>query len=120
MSVDVHNHVMPSEALDLLRSDPGYGVTIAGDTWGGVHHAGFTIDPSFYDPVAKLTYLDARRIGAAVVSPPHRCTSTRSPLETGYACATPRTMGWRNSVLTLRVACSGWPTCRCRTRNVRQ
>lgn len=70
MSVDVHNHVMPSEALDLLRSDPGYGVTIAEGTWSGAHHVTFSIDPSFYDPVAKLAYMDARRIGAAVVSPP--------------------------------------------------
>ncbi len=70
MSVDVHNHVMPNEALDLLRSDPGYGITIDDGRWSGVHHAAFTIDPSFYDPVAKLAYMDARRVGAAVVSAP--------------------------------------------------
>jgi len=29
--IDVHNHVMPTEVLDLLRSDPGYGVTVDGD-----------------------------------------------------------------------------------------
>ncbi len=31
--VDVHNHVMPAEVLDLLRREPAYGVTIDGDRW---------------------------------------------------------------------------------------
>ncbi len=70
MSVDVHNHVMPIEALDLLSSDPTYGVTIEDGTWSGAHHVAFSIDPSFYDPAAKLDYMEARRVDAAIVSPP--------------------------------------------------
>ncbi len=71
MSVDVHNHVMPTEVLDLLRAEPGYGVTLddAGN-WSGAHHAPFPVTPSFYDPVAKLAYMDERKVGAAVTSPP--------------------------------------------------
>jgi hypothetical protein len=68
--IDVHNHVMPGEALDVLRRDPGYGVTIDGDRWTGVHHVPFTITPAFHDPLAKIAEMDARGIGSAVVSCP--------------------------------------------------
>ena len=70
MLIDVHNHVMPTEVLDLLRSDPGYGVTLDGDRWTGVHHVPFTIAASFHDPAAKIAEMDAKQIGSAVVSPP--------------------------------------------------
>jgi aminocarboxymuconate-semialdehyde decarboxylase len=67
---DVHNHVMPTEALDLLRRDPGYGVTIKGDRWSGGHHVPFTITASFHNPAAKLAEMDANGIGQAIVSSP--------------------------------------------------
>jgi aminocarboxymuconate-semialdehyde decarboxylase len=70
VSVDVHNHAMPREVLDLFESEPAYGVSVAGGRWSGVHHVPFTIDPSFHDPAAKLAWMDARDIPAAVVSPP--------------------------------------------------
>lgn len=70
MSVDVHNHVMPREVLDLFEAEPAYGVSVAGGRWTGVHHVPFTIDASFHDPAAKLASMDARGIRAAVVSPP--------------------------------------------------
>ena len=70
MLIDVHNHVMPAEALDLLRRDPGYGVTIDGDRWTGVHHVPFTIAAAFHDPAAKIAEMDAREIGSAVLSCP--------------------------------------------------
>ncbi|MGH9107978.1 MAG: amidohydrolase family protein [Acidimicrobiales bacterium] len=71
MSVDVHNHVMPTEVLDLLRSEPSYGVTIGDDAvWRGAHHVPFLIDESFHDPAAKLAYMDERDVTAAVCSPP--------------------------------------------------
>ena len=70
MLIDVHNHVMPAEVLDLLRSDPGYGVTIDGDRWTGVHHVPFAIAASFHEPAAKVAEMDAKDIGSAVVSPP--------------------------------------------------
>lgn len=68
--VDVHNHVIPAEVLDLYRRAPAYGVTISGATWAGAHHVPFTIGASFRDPAAKLAELDSYEIAAAVVSPP--------------------------------------------------
>jgi aminocarboxymuconate-semialdehyde decarboxylase len=70
MLIDVHNHVMPAEALDLLCREPQYGVTIEGDRWTGVHHVPFTIAAAFRDPAAKIAEMDARAIGSAVVSCP--------------------------------------------------
>jgi len=67
--VDVHNHVMPAEVLDLLRREPAYGVRIEGNRWVGGHHVPFTIETSFHDPVAKLAELDSYEIASAVVSP---------------------------------------------------
>jgi aminocarboxymuconate-semialdehyde decarboxylase len=68
--VDVHNHVIPPEILDLYRREPAYGVTIENNTWAGAHHVPFTIEASFRDPAAKLAELDSCEIAAAVVSPP--------------------------------------------------
>lgn len=71
MSVDVHNHVMPTEALELLRAEPAYGVTIDENyTWSGAHHVAFPVTDSFYDPAAKLAYMDERKVTAAVASAP--------------------------------------------------
>jgi|SRR5580700_2676650 aminocarboxymuconate-semialdehyde decarboxylase len=70
MLIDIHNHVMPAEALGHLRGDPGYGVTIEGDQWAGGQHAPFTITPPFHDPAAKIAEMDRNGIGSAVVSCP--------------------------------------------------
>jgi aminocarboxymuconate-semialdehyde decarboxylase len=71
MSVDVHNHVMPTEALELLRAEPSYGVDIDADyVWSGAHHVPFPVTESFYDPAAKLAYLDERKVSVAVTSTP--------------------------------------------------
>jgi aminocarboxymuconate-semialdehyde decarboxylase len=71
MSVDVHNHVMPTEALELLRAEPSYGVMLDDQcNWSGAHHVPFTVTESFYDPAAKLAYMDERKVTAAVASPP--------------------------------------------------
>ena len=68
--VDVHNHVLPASVLDLLRREPGYGVTIDGDQWTGGNHPPFTITASFHDPAEKIAELDRRQITAAIVSCP--------------------------------------------------
>jgi aminocarboxymuconate-semialdehyde decarboxylase len=68
--VDIHNHVIPVEVLDLYRREPAYGVRISGSTWAGVHHVPFTIEASFHEPAAKLAELDSHEIASAVVSPP--------------------------------------------------
>ena len=68
MIIDTHNHVMPEQAIDVLRSDSSFGVRIDGDQWSGAHHVPFRIDPSFYDPPAKIAALDNATIDAAVLS----------------------------------------------------
>jgi aminocarboxymuconate-semialdehyde decarboxylase len=68
MRIDVHNHAMPEPALDLLRREAVYGVTIEGDQVSGGPHVPFTLVRSFYDPAAKLAELEARGLEAAVVS----------------------------------------------------
>ena len=70
MNIDVHNHVIPEEALDLLRRTPSYGVELAGDEWRGVHHVPFTVVASFREPLAKLAQLDEKNIDGAIVSCP--------------------------------------------------
>jgi aminocarboxymuconate-semialdehyde decarboxylase len=68
MRIDVHNHVIPGPALELLKRDPTYGVTIAGNRWHGGVHVEFEIVPSFTDPAAKLAELRDKSLDAAVVS----------------------------------------------------
>ncbi|HZV49677.1 MAG TPA: amidohydrolase family protein [Candidatus Dormibacteraeota bacterium] len=68
MRIDVHNHAMPEPALDLLRREPVYGVTIQGDRISGGAHVPYTLVRSFYDPAAKLAELEAGGLEAAVVS----------------------------------------------------
>lgn len=68
--IDVHNHVIPTEVIDLFNADPAYGVSITDGEWRGVHHVPFQVGPSFYDVAAKLEQLDQAGIDAAVVSAP--------------------------------------------------
>lgn len=68
--IDVHNHVLPVEALNVLNSDPSYGVQVNDGVWRGAHHVPFDVSPLFTDPGAKLDHLDRVGIGMAVVSPP--------------------------------------------------
>jgi aminocarboxymuconate-semialdehyde decarboxylase len=68
MKIDVHNHAMPERALDLLRREPAYGVTLEGRDWSGGKHVNFEVVPSFTSPQAKLTELDSKGLDAAVIS----------------------------------------------------
>ncbi|MBO0775890.1 MAG: amidohydrolase [Actinobacteria bacterium] len=67
---DVHNHVIPAEAVDLLNTEPVYGARVVDGMWQGVHHVPFEVTESFLEPAAKIAELDREGIGAAVVSPP--------------------------------------------------
>src|SRR5262245_45090700 len=69
MRIDVHNHVIPEPALELLRTDPTYGVQLDGRDWSGGLHVDFTIADSFVEPEAKLSELESNQLDAAVVSP---------------------------------------------------
>jgi aminocarboxymuconate-semialdehyde decarboxylase len=59
---------LPEQALELLRKDPGYGVTLDGRRWSGGLHVDFEIGSAFVEPEAKLTELESKGLDAAVVS----------------------------------------------------
>lgn len=66
--IDVHNHVIPTPAVELLRNERAYRVTVDGDRVSGGNHPPFRLEPAFYDAAAKLEELDARHIDGAVLS----------------------------------------------------
>ncbi len=68
MKIDVHNHVIPEPAVELLRTDPAFRTTVEGDRVRGGNHVEFTLLPSFRDPDAKLRELESKKLEAAVVS----------------------------------------------------
>jgi Predicted metal-dependent hydrolase of the TIM-barrel fold len=69
-TTDVHNHVLPTEVIDLLNAEPAYGVSITEGEWRGVHHVPFKVVPEFYDADTKLSRLDDLGIDVAIISPP--------------------------------------------------
>jgi aminocarboxymuconate-semialdehyde decarboxylase len=68
MRIDVHNHVIPEAAMELLRAEPAYGVELDGRSWSGGLHVDFEIADSFVEPDAKLAELESKGLGAAIVS----------------------------------------------------
>jgi aminocarboxymuconate-semialdehyde decarboxylase len=78
MRVDIHNHVIPERALDVLHSDPVYRVAIVDGRWRGGNHPAFELDPSFRHAEAKLDQLERNSIDGAVLSaaPPLFCYET--------------------------------------------
>jgi aminocarboxymuconate-semialdehyde decarboxylase len=68
MKIDTHNHAIPEPALDLLRKEKVYRVTIEGDQVTGGNHVGYPLFPSFFDPAAKLAELEHGGLEAAVIS----------------------------------------------------
>ena len=68
MKIDTHNHAIPDPALDLLRKEKVYRVTIDGDRVQGGNHVGYRLLPSFVDPAAKLAELERGGLEGAVIS----------------------------------------------------
>lgn len=68
MATDVHNHVIPRTALELLSRSPAYGVRVRGGMWQGGNHVDFELVPAFTGIEAKLEELDENRIDRAVLS----------------------------------------------------
>jgi aminocarboxymuconate-semialdehyde decarboxylase len=66
--IDVHNHVIPRPAVDLLATEPVYRVDVDGDLVSGGNHPPFRLDEAFHDPAAKLAELDAKGIDCAILS----------------------------------------------------
>jgi len=54
--------------MELLRTDPAYGVELNGRSWSGGLHVDFEIADSFVEPAAKLAELESKRLDAAIVS----------------------------------------------------
>jgi aminocarboxymuconate-semialdehyde decarboxylase len=66
--IDVHNHVIPSPAIELLRRERVYGITVEDGVVSGDNHPPFPLDPAFHDVEAKLAELDHNGIDAAILS----------------------------------------------------
>jgi aminocarboxymuconate-semialdehyde decarboxylase len=64
---DVHNHAVPREAVELLRSGDGYPIRVEGDHMEA-DRVRAPLTPLFLDPAAKLEQLEAAGLDAAVVS----------------------------------------------------
>jgi aminocarboxymuconate-semialdehyde decarboxylase len=67
MRWDVHNHAVPPEAVDLLRSGEGYPVRVDGRALEA-DRVRAELTPEFLDPAVKLDQLDRLGLEAAVVS----------------------------------------------------
>ncbi|MGI9557955.1 MAG: hypothetical protein ACR2N5_08445, partial [Solirubrobacterales bacterium] len=75
MKIDVHNHGLPEPAIEVLRSEPAFGVELDGYKWSGGHDAvmsgskvEFEIGAGFRETQAKLDELDENGIDGAIVS----------------------------------------------------
>jgi aminocarboxymuconate-semialdehyde decarboxylase len=68
MRLDVHNHAVPEQAIELLNRDPVYGVTVKDRVSRGGVHPDFEIVDSFVEPEAKVAELEERELEGAVVS----------------------------------------------------
>jgi aminocarboxymuconate-semialdehyde decarboxylase len=64
---DVHNHAVPREAIELLRSGDGYPIRVEGNVMEA-DRVRAELTPVFTDPAAKLEQLESLGLEAAVVS----------------------------------------------------
>jgi aminocarboxymuconate-semialdehyde decarboxylase len=87
MVIDVHNHVLPGEVIELLDGEPGYGVTVTDGVVQSGRHASHELFASMHDPAAKLEELRGRGIDAAIVSLAPRLFSYELSLALGEAMA---------------------------------
>jgi aminocarboxymuconate-semialdehyde decarboxylase len=66
--IDVHNHAVPDQAIELLNRDRVYGVTVTDGRWRGSVPPEFDLLDSFTDPDAKVAELEQNQLEGAVVS----------------------------------------------------
>jgi aminocarboxymuconate-semialdehyde decarboxylase len=64
---DVHNHAIPREAVELLRTGDGYPIRVEGD-YMEADRVRAELTPVFLDATAKVEQLEAAGLDAAVVS----------------------------------------------------
>jgi aminocarboxymuconate-semialdehyde decarboxylase len=68
VSIDVHNHVIPPEVIDLVAGDSRYGVTLADGTWSSANIGGFPLTPAWSTPDGKLQEMDEKELDRALLS----------------------------------------------------
>lgn len=68
MNIDVHNHIIPPEVLELVQGNPVYGVTISDNRWRSANIREFPLIDAWHDPDAKLREMDSKELDAAVLS----------------------------------------------------
>ena len=69
MYLDVHNHVIPDELLELADRDSRLGFSVTDGMWRGRHHVPFRLQETFRSPEEKMSDLAARGLWGAVISP---------------------------------------------------
>lgn len=69
MYLDVHNHVIPDELLELADRDSRLGFSVTDGMWRGHHHVPFRLQETFRSPEEKMSDLAARGLWGAVISP---------------------------------------------------
>ena len=69
MYLDVHNHVIPDELLELASRDNRLGFSVTDGMWQGRHHVPFRLQETFRSPEEKMSDLAARGLWGAVISP---------------------------------------------------
>ena len=85
--MDVHNHGLPEEALEVLRAEKAYGVELDDTTWRGPDGFVFDIVGGFTDAAVKHADLKRQGIDAAVLSPAPPLFLYDADLEAaGYLC----------------------------------
>jgi len=68
LKIDIHNHAVPNQALELLRSDSVFRTTVTEDRVSGGNHVSFPRFLAFSDPAVKLAELETNGVEGAVIS----------------------------------------------------
>jgi aminocarboxymuconate-semialdehyde decarboxylase len=68
MNIDVHNHILPTQVIELVQREPVYGVTINNAHWKSRNISEFPLIPAWHDPVEKLKEMDSKELDGAVLS----------------------------------------------------
>jgi aminocarboxymuconate-semialdehyde decarboxylase len=69
MLLDVHNHVFPQAAIDLVTGTDRYGISVRDGRLQGSFMAGMEITRQFFAPETKLADLEAQGLDGAIISP---------------------------------------------------
>lgn len=68
MTIDIHNHVITTEVIDLVRQESIYGVDLDRDSWQSKNIGRFPLVDAWTDPDAKLREMDSKELDKAVLS----------------------------------------------------